>query len=335
MKKQESKPLVTVIVPIYNVELYIRECLESLVQQTLENIEIICVNDGTQDKSGEIAEEFSLRDLRIKVISQKNGGLSAARNLGIRNAKAEYIQFVDPDDYVEKTFCEKLYNAIIEHNADVAICGLTAFYEKGQEYRDKKSIDAYYNKNITGLYLDNATLIQECLISVCIKIFKKSLIEEYGIYFLEGKKYEDNFFTPAYLSISKTTYIMVDKLYYRRFRNDSITDDIVKARNADHIDTLYQLEHLYLFFIQHSLLTTDMRCYFWDTYLGAVCFIRRYLKIQYLPQLFDMVAFFVECHQESIPNDLDYTEKRKMLLEYISNEGSYNVSDNSRNTFIS
>ena len=111
---------VSIIIPVYNVESYLRRCLDSVVNQTLKDIEIILVNDGSTDGSLAICEEYAKNDDRIKIITRKNGGLSAARNTGLDNATSEYIGFIDSDDWVDTNFFENLYNTAIEKNCDVA-----------------------------------------------------------------------------------------------------------------------------------------------------------------------------------------------------------------------
>ena len=110
---------VSVIVPVYNVEKYLRECLESLVNQTLKEIEIICINDGSDDSSLEVLNEYASKDSRFKIISQQNQGQGIARNKGIDIANGEYLQFVDPDDWVETNMLEKLYNFANKNNSNV------------------------------------------------------------------------------------------------------------------------------------------------------------------------------------------------------------------------
>ena len=102
--------LVSIIVPIYNVEIYLRKCIDSLINQILTNIEIILVNDGWTDKIGQICDEYKIKDNRIKVIHKENGGLSDARNKGLEIAKGEYVAFIDSDDWINKSMIEKLYN---------------------------------------------------------------------------------------------------------------------------------------------------------------------------------------------------------------------------------
>lgn len=125
-------PLVSIIVPMYNVEPFIEECIDSLLRQTLSDIEIILVNDGTPDRSGEIAEDYAKRDTRIRVIHQENGGLSSARNAGIKAARGTYIGFVDGDDYVSSAMFQRLIEEAEQNRLDIAGCG---FYKQSADRR--------------------------------------------------------------------------------------------------------------------------------------------------------------------------------------------------------
>ena len=118
---------ISIVIPIYNVEKYLPQCLDSVINQTHQNLEIILVNDGSTDSCGEIGEEYAAKDPRIKVIHKENGGLSDARNAGIKVATGEYIAFIDSDDFVAVDFCEKLLETLLENTADVAECDFLAF----------------------------------------------------------------------------------------------------------------------------------------------------------------------------------------------------------------
>ena len=121
---------ISIIVPIYNVEQYLDKCVESLVNQTYKNLEIILVDDGTKDKSGEMADLWSIKDDRIKVIHKKNGGLSDARNAGIKIATGEYITFMDSDDYINYRMYEILMNNLEKYNADISVCAVKKVYKE-------------------------------------------------------------------------------------------------------------------------------------------------------------------------------------------------------------
>ena len=118
MKKNN---LISIIVPIYNVEKYLKKCIDSIINQTYKNLEIILVDDGSPDNCGKICDEYAKKDNRIKVIHKENGGVSSARNVGVENATGEYIGFVDSDDYIEKDMYEVLINNLKKENADISI----------------------------------------------------------------------------------------------------------------------------------------------------------------------------------------------------------------------
>lgn len=116
--------LISVIVPVYKVEKYIKKCIESIINQTYENLEIILVDDGSPDNCGKICDEYAKKDKRIKVIHKENGGVSSARNLGLEKSNGQYITFIDSDDWIEEEYCEILLTTLKEQNADCAICRL-------------------------------------------------------------------------------------------------------------------------------------------------------------------------------------------------------------------
>ena len=147
--------LISVIVPVYKVEKYLRECVDSILAQTYTNLEIILVDDGSPDNCGKICDEYAQNDSRIKVIHQENGGLSAARNAGLDIATGKYIGFVDSDDYAELNMFEELHKRIIENNADLSICGVKKF---GMESR----CFFYGNK-----CLDRTVFVQRFIMSSC------------------------------------------------------------------------------------------------------------------------------------------------------------------------
>ena len=135
--------LISVIVPVYNVEKYLDKCINSLINQSYNNLEIILIDDGSTDNCGEICDKYALKDNRIKVIHKKNEGLSAARNLGISISKGDYIIFIDSDDWVDKEILLKLLNLIKKYNSDIAVCDYLLTYDEN-EYIEKEEI---YYKN--------------------------------------------------------------------------------------------------------------------------------------------------------------------------------------------
>ena len=123
-----SEPLISVIVPVYNVEKYIAACVDSILAQTYTNLEILLVDDGSTDSSGALCDEYARRDVRVRVIHQENGGLSDARNTGMQSAQGTYFAFVDSDDFIAGDYIAYLYGMIEKHHAQIAVCGYQKVY---------------------------------------------------------------------------------------------------------------------------------------------------------------------------------------------------------------
>lgn len=224
-------PKVSIIVPVYNVEKYLRKCLDSLINQTLKDIEIICVNDGSKDNSPKILEEYAKIDNRIVVINQENSGQSVARNKGIGIAKGEYIGFVDSDDWLDLDFFEKLYSSAIKNNADIALGGII----RVTGIKKKKSLK--FEKEITT---DNTNLKFElCDIPeksyVWNKIYKTEKVKEIGLEFENGIFYEDCIFTPQALFYLGKIVTVPNTYYYYLRRNNSTVKQRSEKANTDSV----------------------------------------------------------------------------------------------------
>ena len=217
---------ITVIVPVYNVENYLRKCLDSIMAQTYKNIEIIVVNDGSTDTSGEICKEFSGMDHRIIYIEQENAGLSAARNTGLNNMSGDYVTFVDSDDWIEQDYIETLYKKIVEYQADIAVGNYYSYNEDEETYYFHIYGDSYYEKIYDNISIfENLYESQEmksfALISAWGKLYKAKLFDY--LRFEKGKLGEDGYFNQKmYLSVNKVVYLNKG-LYAYRQRSGSIT----------------------------------------------------------------------------------------------------------------
>ena len=215
---EENNRLISIIVPIYNVEKYLSKCIESLLNQTYTNIEILLVNDGSTDNSKKICEQFKGKDSRIKLINKENGGLSDARNKGLQKSIGKYITFVDSDDYVEKNYIETLYSLITKFNSEIAIADFRVI--KGDKQKIKE-------KDIKEYCITSEKAIDEMLysdfyyISACSKLYKKELFE--NVEFPKGKMFED--VGTTYKLIIKANKIACTnkKIYNYVIRNNSIT----------------------------------------------------------------------------------------------------------------
>lgn len=239
----DEKDLVSVVVPVYNVEQYVGRCIESLTAQTYSNIEIILVDDGSRDRSGAICDQYSERDRRVVTIHKKNGGLSDARNEGIRHARGKWITFVDSDDFVHPEYVRILNQNITESGADISVCQFvqkrsTAEKEIGDESETQLIPDspAVYSKR-EGL---EKLLYQYISTSACAKMYKIELFQE--TFFPYGKLYED--VVTVFDVFSKAEHIAVSNscLYYYCVRGDSIIRKGFAERKLDYIqNTKYVL----------------------------------------------------------------------------------------------
>lgn len=219
---------VTIIVPVYNVEKYLREAIESAMNQTYKNIEILLIDDGSTDSSGKICDEYAKKDERIKIFHQKNKGLSGARNTGLKNATGKYIMFLDSDDTYEKEACEKLLNHIEETNADYVIGNYTNMDEDGTIW-DKPVFnkDKYQQFKLSITDYEKSFYIMNS--GVWNKIFRKSFLDELGILFEERLPAEDAIFTTYCFMKSKNVYYLPDVVYDYRLRySDSISTSCSK-----------------------------------------------------------------------------------------------------------
>lgn len=199
--------MVSIIVPIYNAEDYIGRCITSLIQQTYKNIEIICVNDGSTDKSRKICEEFSLRDPRVKVINFRNRGVSVARNEGLKFANGDFFSFVDADDYVEKDYIEKLMATLKKKKVDIVYCSAIA------EDKNKKLIGIEYDKDklIQTKNYDWNSREVHCVVRGAI--YPKKIIE--GLKFDKNLYVgEDTYFFAQCIKRAKLVYCLKKALYH-------------------------------------------------------------------------------------------------------------------------
>jgi len=230
-------PKVSIIVPVYNVENYITECLNSLISQTLRDIEIICIDDHSTDNSVAIINKFIKQDKRIKLIQKKqNSGQSDARNIGIEKSSAPYVMFCDGDDFYSPTMCAELYDAIQESGADIGMCGINIIYETDAHL--KSNDDGYYQIKYTGVHTVTHDLIKNCDGSSCNKIFKRSIIDRHSLSYPVGLKYEDAYWFFCYMLWAKTAVFINKKLYnYIRHKNSTMNHTFHKdsALGMDHI----------------------------------------------------------------------------------------------------
>ena len=229
-----KNPLISVIIPVYNVEKYLPRCLESIICQAYENIEIIIVNDGSTDNSENICQNYMKRDNRIKLINQKNSGAAVARNIGIDYANGEYIGFVDSDDIVCSDMYEKLLKNIIKTNADISICDFIEtkqlnYTDETKSNNTKFNLQVYNTDEIVSKFLRINSYEQ--YFSVWNRLYKAELFE--NIRFTEGIINEDVDFSYKIFLSSKLVCVSKEPLYYYYVGNNSITRNKLTPKDLD------------------------------------------------------------------------------------------------------
>lgn len=230
----ENTPLVSVIVPIYNVECYLEQCIISIVHQTYKNLEIILVNDGSPDNSLEICNKWASRDRRIKVIDKENGGLSDARNAGLRVAKGEYVAFVDSDDWISINMVEDTLREMLKNNADLVVFNYVSAYESGYMEKSSKGTSSITMNKEEYLRL----VLEDRIITshVWRRLYKRSLLPT--DVFPKGKTFEDIYVSVPTVNNCKKIVFMDDFYYFYRINNEGIVRTVTIDNCRNHFAAL-------------------------------------------------------------------------------------------------
>ena len=245
LRKRIVVPKISVIIPIFNVEKYINQCLNSLIKQTLNDIEFICIDDCSTDDSFKIIKEYEKKDNRVKVVQmQRNSGQGAARNRGLELAKGEYIGFVDPDDWIEPDMYEKMYNQAKNLESDIVICEYKKYDENTKMYSESKFVHKcngcnkveYFNlpvnENINRSIIDNILLVAPCY--SWNRIYLAKFILSNNITFSDSKYYEDvMFILRSHLESDKISYMNHEFYNYRIHDSSSL-----RKNKSDNIKVL-------------------------------------------------------------------------------------------------
>ena len=246
-------PLISIIVPIYNVEKYLEKCVNSIVSQSYKNLEIILVDDGSQDKCPELCDNFAKTDSRIKVIHKSNGGLSSARNVGIKFASGDYIALVDSDDYIDSNMYQDMLRLLIENNADLCICNYEYVDDKDCLYPITFSspiIDEILNKE--EIYKKLNQPVSWYYITSVNKLYKKDVI--IGDVFPIGRLHEDEFSIHHIFGRCEKIVCTEKKYYYYVQR----TGSIMSQRNIlSKIDKADALLDRYLYYYTNSIIGAE------------------------------------------------------------------------------
>ncbi len=252
-------PKVSVIIPVYNVEKYLSKCLDSVINQTLKDIEIICIDDGSTDNSLSILEEYAKKDKRIKIIKQKNLGAGAARNKGLEVAKGDYLSFLDSDDFFELDMLEKLYDNAININSDIAICNFKYFCTSTGKYINARNINKFIHKKVFN-YEDIPNKIFN-IFDNCSwnKLLKTSFVNDNNLKFQEIYRTNDLYFTSASLIVAKKISVISDYLVCYRI---GIKNNSQSTNYKFPLDFTMALTSLRDFLISHHVYGCVKKSYF-------------------------------------------------------------------------
>ncbi len=308
-------PRLSIIVPVFNVEKYIAKCLDSLVNQTLQDIEIICVDDCSSDKSVSIIKKYMKKDKRIRLICHpQNKGLAATRNTGLKSAKAELVTFVDSDDYLELNAYEKAIK-VMTSEIDIVCFGIET--SGNISSKRKKMDDEYYAVKYSGSIKITDNILFHTDVSSCNKIFRKSIIDKYAISFPDGLRYEDAYFFNVYGIRCQTAFFMKDKLYHYVRHENSIMSSTFMGEIGVSIDHVKIAVKLYEY-LKCNNLFAEHKNHFYRLFFAYVNFSLYHEKtFKGHEQIYDLAINFLDKEKISLNNSSEFSRDYQMLKNRI------------------
>ena len=310
----KNKNLISIIVPVYNVEKYLDRCIKSLVNQTYKNLEIILVDDGSPDNCPKMCDNWAKKDKRIKVIHKENGGLSDARNVGINNATGDYIAFVDSDDFIDKEMYKKLLQNLVGTNSDMSVCSMYFYYENESIKNLKKNDNLLFTYEGLEKYdnLYNDYFLD--FIMVCNRIYKKQIFEE--LVFPKGKLNEDNFIAHKLLWLSNKIVYTQEKLYYYVQHENSIMHQKFNIKKLNDLES-YKIQML--FFKKEIFKNTKYQKLSLERYINKIliyyCRLRFYnTNNQYKQQIKNLREEYKKYYEEIMKKDIFFKVKLKYFI---------------------
>ena len=301
-----NNELISIVVPVYNVEKYIEKCVNSITNQVYNNLEIILVNDGSTDNSGKLCDSLSKLDDRIKVYHKENGGLSDARNYGVERANGKYIGFVDSDDFIDSDMYKTLYDVIKRENADVAECNMKIVYpNSARQYTTKK----YYRVCNEIEYIKEYLVLEKIFGSVCTKLIKSEIAKT--LTFPKGKLYEDTFYHYDLLE-KASKYVIFDIPFYNyMMRENSITNNEFNKKMLDLIeinDRLHSKVYRMYPTLKEEADCRQMYAYF--SVLNRILLVNDFKKNKY----YAPILSYFKCNFKKLIRNRYINKNRKLAL---------------------
>lgn len=301
----DKEELISVIVPVYNVQNYICRCLDTIINQTYKNIEIILVDDGSKDESGKICEEYAKKDSRIRVIHKENEGLGLTRNVGIKYAMGKYIAFIDSDDFIELNMYEIMYKKIKENDLDAVLCNYKRL-KKDKTYI--YNVSNFDNKQYSCDEIQKDILLSICgnpkyktvIGSVCCVLYKKDIIDKYNIKFLNEREYvsEDIIFNYMYFSKCRRIQLLRDNMYIYCENEGSLT----KKYNPAKIDKFINL---------YNFMKKQVETYKEETCIGLDTLYIGYMRVAIIQEI------TLNTNKKNIKNNIKKICNDELLCEIL------------------
>lgn len=314
----KNRPIISIIVPIYNVESYLERCIESILNQSFKEFELILVNDGSTDSCKDICNEYKKRDSRIVVVNKKNEGVSSARNLGLDLAKGEYIGFIDPDDFINKDMYKILFDTIQANNSDMVICDYYKVNEDDiNKFRNLKcNCENIKIKNLNNLEsIDNLFLTGEKFIYAWNKLYKRELFND--LRYEKGRIYEDEYLAHRILYKCNKVSIIEAKIYYYVQRKGSLVNSPFTVRRFDKVyaikDRVDFLREKKLTNLEDKAEKSFIDYFVWNYFVAYQRLENIQSELKILKKMFNMVFF------KSLDNKfISLKEKLTLVILYLS-----------------
>ena len=340
-----TTPFISVIVPIYNVEKYLPRCLDSILGQSFRDIEVICIDDGSTDRSAEILRLYAEQDERLRVITQENRGIAAARNAGLDVAVGRYITFMDSDDEVAPDIYEKLFSQNIGE-VDAICFSAQELLDTGTE---KKFFDSgYFDVKFSGKVSLQDEDLFKLSATVWDKIFLRKNIEQLALRFPEGVLYEDNAFVWNYFILFRNTFFESDKLYFYYRREGSFIDGSKKKKEGLPFHYIKIIDVIYDFWLKQKVIPSKQHLFerlarflfraaigsanHWETsglVYAFACSVRRWCFVPNDKQLLDISKGNLSISIGQFPFSIDIYNLRKLKrwerIFYLGNSGPYKI----------
>lgn len=326
---------ISVIVPVYNTQDYLRECIDSVLNQSLTDFELICIDDGSTDNSLEILNDYGREDERIKIISQQNRGLGASRNVGLDIAQGEYVLFLDSDDYLSLDALESLYGTAVNQNLDLTMFKIKNFNTKTgrqsrSEYFDMTFLREMVHDDVFD-WRDVKSRIFDISVTATSKLFRRELISD--IEFPEGLLFEDNLFFIKVIFKARRAFFYDDYFYYRRIRPDSITNSYY----SDFSDCIIIYDRI-IEFVKGIGRYGEFKCQIFDRQCFDLFHRFRLLSDEYKKDYFDRMKSSFSGYEGELKENgaLEMCSKRSLVIfENAINSQDYHEFESAVNAFDS